>query len=250
MLLGVRNRHLISQLLIVKFIFALGILMLYPLPVDARGTVRVRGYFRKDGTYVAPHSRTAPDGNPYNNYSYPGNYNLNTGQITPGDSQNYLDRYDSHTSSSGSSSIDFNKWLSGLKSTYHTVRGYFRKDGTYVAPHSRTAPDGNPHNNYSYPGNYNPNTGEVTSGDPLKSLDQREGGKFQSRQLDEMQSCYRMAQQMKRDFGVKVDPNQYTSGQLYEMQSRLRAAFSTDEKEKMTPPGVNIFECGRKTADP
>ena len=33
------------------------------------GTVSVRGYFRKDGTYVQPHTRTAPDGNPYNNLS-------------------------------------------------------------------------------------------------------------------------------------------------------------------------------------
>ncbi len=55
--------------------------------------VYVRGYYRKDGTYVRPHYRTAPDGNPRNNYSYPGNYNPNTGKITPGDPQKYLDRY-------------------------------------------------------------------------------------------------------------------------------------------------------------
>lgn len=32
----------------------------------------VRGYVRKDGTYVQPYQRTHPDGNPYNNYSYHG----------------------------------------------------------------------------------------------------------------------------------------------------------------------------------
>jgi hypothetical protein len=32
---------------------------------------RVEGYFRKDGTYVQPHVRTAPDSNPYNNYDGP-----------------------------------------------------------------------------------------------------------------------------------------------------------------------------------
>lgn len=53
----------------------------------------VRGYYRKDGTYVQPHYRTAPDGNPYNNYSFPGNYNPNTGRYTPGDPSTYLDRY-------------------------------------------------------------------------------------------------------------------------------------------------------------
>jgi hypothetical protein len=54
---------------------------------------RVDGYYRKDGTYVQPHSRTTPDGNPYNNYSFPGNYNPNTGQITGGDPNRYLQRY-------------------------------------------------------------------------------------------------------------------------------------------------------------
>lgn len=42
-----------------------------------------------------------------------------------------------------------------------TVRGHFRKDGTYVAPHQRTAPDGRFQNNWSTVGNYNPYTGEV-----------------------------------------------------------------------------------------
>jgi hypothetical protein len=41
-----------------------------------------------------------------------------------------------------------------------TVRGYVRKDGTYVAPHHRTAPDGNFQNNWGTQGNYNPYTGE------------------------------------------------------------------------------------------
>jgi len=53
----------------------------------------VRGYYRKDGTYVQPHYRTNPDGNPYNNYSFPGNYNPNTGRVTPGNPDTYLDRY-------------------------------------------------------------------------------------------------------------------------------------------------------------
>jgi uncharacterized membrane protein YdfJ with MMPL/SSD domain len=30
----------------------------------------VSGHFRSNGTYVAPYMRSAPDGNPYNNYSY------------------------------------------------------------------------------------------------------------------------------------------------------------------------------------
>jgi hypothetical protein len=40
------------------------------------------------------------------------------------------------------------------------VHGYVKKDGTYVAPHNRSAPDGNLNNNWSSQGNSNPYTGE------------------------------------------------------------------------------------------
>jgi hypothetical protein len=59
----------------------------------ADAQTRVDGYYRRDGTYVQPYYRTMPDRNPYNNYSFPGNYNPNTGQITGGDPNRYLQRY-------------------------------------------------------------------------------------------------------------------------------------------------------------
>jgi hypothetical protein len=69
------------------------------------GTVNVKGYYRKDGTYVRPHVRTPPDGNPYNNYSFPGNYNPNTGRITGGDPAAYLNRNRTGTTSGYSTMI-------------------------------------------------------------------------------------------------------------------------------------------------
>lgn len=42
--------------------------------------VRVRGYTRSDGTYVAPHYRSSPNGSTYDNYSTRGNVNPYTGQ--------------------------------------------------------------------------------------------------------------------------------------------------------------------------
>lgn len=42
-----------------------------------------------------------------------------------------------------------------------SVRGYTRKDGTYVQPHYRSAPDGDASNNYSHVGNTNPFTGKT-----------------------------------------------------------------------------------------
>ena len=37
---------------------------------NAYALVRVRGYYRSNGTYVAPHYRTNPDGYEFNNFSY------------------------------------------------------------------------------------------------------------------------------------------------------------------------------------
>ena len=39
---------------------------------SANALVNVQGYFKGNGTYVMPHIRTSPDGNPYNNFSYRG----------------------------------------------------------------------------------------------------------------------------------------------------------------------------------
>jgi hypothetical protein len=46
----------------------------------AQAQVHVRGYTRKDGTYVAPYTRTAPDNTINNNYSTYPNVNPYTGQ--------------------------------------------------------------------------------------------------------------------------------------------------------------------------
>ena len=58
----------------------------------------VRGHSRKDGTYVTPHYRSSPDGNPYNNFSFPGNTNPYTGKVAPGNPDSYLQRYNNNSS--------------------------------------------------------------------------------------------------------------------------------------------------------
>lgn len=76
-------------------LFAIFILLTYPLFAQKGGrsgrstgsSTSVRGYVRKDGTYVAPHHRSAPDGNFQNNWSTSGNINPYTGvegtRVTP-----------------------------------------------------------------------------------------------------------------------------------------------------------------------
>jgi hypothetical protein len=51
----------------------------------------------------------------------------------------------------------------------HAVRGYTRKDGTYVAPHRATNPDSSRMNNWSTKGNVNPYTGKEGTVDPYKA---------------------------------------------------------------------------------
>ncbi len=65
--------------------------------------VRVSGYYRKNGTYVQPHYRSNPDGNPYNNWSYPGNVNPYTGKVATGNPSTYLNNYYNKNTSSSSS---------------------------------------------------------------------------------------------------------------------------------------------------
>lgn len=40
------------------------------LPISAEAYVSVKGYTRKDGTYVAPYVRSSPNGLKYDNYGY------------------------------------------------------------------------------------------------------------------------------------------------------------------------------------
>lgn len=56
--------------------------------------------------------------------------------------------------------------LSAFADVY--VNGYYRKNGTYVQPHHRSASDSTPWNNYSTKGNSNPYTGQQGTVDPCK----------------------------------------------------------------------------------
>ena len=46
------------------------------------------------------------------------------------------------------------------------VRGYVKRDGTYVAPYTRTTPNSTPMDNYSTRGNTNPYTGQAGTVSP------------------------------------------------------------------------------------
>lgn len=83
-------------------------------------TVYVNGYYRKEGTYVRSHFRSPP----YSNPTY--KYERSTGKIQTGVAEN------------GSYYGEPSK-LTGRPKTVH-VKGYYRKDGTYVRGHYRSKP--------------------------------------------------------------------------------------------------------------
>jgi hypothetical protein len=62
-------------------IFALILLVLAPsLAFASDHETKVRGHFRRDGTYVEPHHRTTPDDSARNNWSSTPNVNPRTGE--------------------------------------------------------------------------------------------------------------------------------------------------------------------------
>jgi len=140
-----RNKRIIISAILIFIIFSL---FLSFVSAD----VWVKPYSRKDGISVQGYWRSSPDSDPTNNFSYPGNVNPYTGKVAPGNPETYLKNY--YGSDSYNSSADV--WVSG----------YYRKDGTYVMGHWRSNPDGNPYNNWSFPGNINPYTGKVATGNP------------------------------------------------------------------------------------
>lgn len=62
-----------------KKVFVLFVMM-FVMASICGASVRVKGYARKDGTYVQPHRRTEPDSNKNNNWSSKGNTNPYTGK--------------------------------------------------------------------------------------------------------------------------------------------------------------------------
>lgn len=74
-----------------KLVFATSFL-LFVLPSFSHAATLVSPYYRGD-TFVGSYYRTDADSNPYNNYGFPGNFNPNTGQITPGNPDTYLSNY-------------------------------------------------------------------------------------------------------------------------------------------------------------
>jgi hypothetical protein len=76
-----------------KKIWLLTVALIFGWLSIVQAQVWVDPYTRRDGTQVQGHWRSNPNGNPYNNWSYPGNVNPYTGKQTTRDPNRYLERY-------------------------------------------------------------------------------------------------------------------------------------------------------------
>lgn len=65
------------------------------------------------------------------------------------------------------------------------VRGYIRRDGTYVPDYNRTLPNDTSLDNFNTPGNFNPNKGEITPGNFLREIE-RDRQRQIDRQLEDL----------------------------------------------------------------
>ena len=83
------------------------------------GRVSVSGYTRKNGTYVAPYTRSTP--------------------------------HSSNSNSDSSVSLPSLSNSSSILQDSVKVKGYTRSDGTYVRPYERSKPDDDLSNNYGQP---------------------------------------------------------------------------------------------------
>jgi hypothetical protein len=136
-----------------KALFLLALTFLFASCVgSAEAVVRVNGYFKKNGTYVAPYVKSDPDGIPTNNWSYPGNVNPYTGKVAPGNPDTYLrnyyesnanvrNSYDSSYLYSASAATSYSNITNGYKigSTTSCNYGYYMSPSgncVLVPPHS------------------------------------------------------------------------------------------------------------------
>jgi len=140
-------KYVIETRILAIFII-LGAIALFFIATPSNADVYVNGYYRSNGTYVQGHYRSSPDSSPYNNYSYPGNYNPYTGVTAGGNPDTYLQNYYDNSGSSyygGTSTYDstptynYNTWTPTptpscpFMSSYDSTSGSCKCYSGYVA---------------------------------------------------------------------------------------------------------------------
>lgn len=145
---------------VIKLVCRVGFFTLI-IALSASAQVHVRGYYRSNGTYVQPHERTRPNYTITDNYSYPGNYNPNTGRVTGGSapatsySQSYSGTNNSYSSNLYSSSSNSGNSSGGNHSASRHYSGTYpystKFDNPTFSPPLRNSPSINSPEVYACP---------------------------------------------------------------------------------------------------
>lgn len=109
--------------------------------VDAR--TYVKGYYRKDGTYVSGYWRGGGSSSSSSSYSYSPSTGTTPGTVT-GTSSSPISVVNLYRGNTYETQVSTNNLV--------FVQGYYRKDGTYVRPHYRTHPNDFITDNFSHLG--------------------------------------------------------------------------------------------------
>ncbi|MGM0482723.1 MAG: hypothetical protein ACQEP6_02580 [Patescibacteria group bacterium] len=132
-------------------------LLLLAVPVTVFADVWVDGHYKNSGTWVQGHYRSEPDGNPFNNWSFPGNTNPYTGETADGNASTYLENH--YNSDSGYSNYNQNYNSYDRSRRYDSYNSYdynYDQDHGYDV-HDRASSDSNEYSNSSY-GDYEYNS--------------------------------------------------------------------------------------------
>jgi hypothetical protein len=175
--------------------FSLVLILGAVTPSLSASSVRVKGYIRKDGTYVAPHYRSSPDSSKYNNWSSKGNSNPYSGKTGSKDPYSY--------------------------------------GGSYVSPRYVPAPIYTPPATTSPTYTYTPPTTSVSNdNDELRkseASDLKKLGvdvdwqKHTFLELYNMKNRAKMANDLKK-YGLSVDWQKHTFLEMYDWENRIKIA--------------------------
>ena len=106
---------------VVRFLVAASIV---GAALPSQGDVFVRGYTKRDGTFVESHYRTPPNGIQSDNYSFRGNQNPRTGKVGTRSPESHSGSYGSlYGSPTSTSRTGYS--LPGIPRTRPMLRGYF-----------------------------------------------------------------------------------------------------------------------------
>jgi len=103
------------------------IAILFSLPSMTISQVKVKGYYKENGTYVEPYYRSNPDRNPYNNWSYSGNTNPYTSKTATGNAETYINNY---CNKSNTSTTDI--YLYSTPSNYNSYSNSFNNYDSFL----------------------------------------------------------------------------------------------------------------------